>query len=140
VGCIVDADNEVDEGHEDNNTADAQTRLTVLATVPDVVGMMESQAASAITSAGLTVGTKWYGKSDTVPAGYVMGQHPAAGATVTPGSAVELTISTGPSQVTVPQRGRQDSGRGSVGDHLCRACRRDRYPGLQQHRAPGQRD
>ena len=76
-----------------------------MVTVPNVVGMTESQGVSAITSAGLTAGTKWYGQSDTVPAGTVKGQSPAAGTSATFGSAVEITISTGPSaapQVTVP--------------------------------------
>jgi hypothetical protein len=59
-------------------------------TVPNVMGMTESQAASAITSAGLTVGTKWYGESDTVPAGYVMGQDPAAGTPIAPGSELDF--------------------------------------------------
>jgi hypothetical protein len=49
--------------------------------------------------------TKWHGESDTVPAGCVAGQNPAAGMVVASGSAVVLTISTGPSgptQVQVP--------------------------------------
>ena len=73
--------------------------------VPNVVGMATGAAESAILSAGLAVGTKWYTASDTVPAEHVIGQDPAAGTAVSPGSAVVLTISTGPSepgQVQVP--------------------------------------
>ncbi len=73
--------------------------------VPNVVGMSESQAGSTLTSAGLTVGTKSYVESDTVPAGSVISQNPVAGRQVPSGSAVGLTISTGPAtspKVTVP--------------------------------------
>ena len=64
--------------------------------VPDVVGMSEAEATSAITSAGLAVGTVDYEHSDTVPEGYVIGQSPPAGTSVDEGSNVDLTISLGP--------------------------------------------
>ena len=76
--------------------------------VPDIVGMIESQAVSAITSAGLTVGTKWYAEIANVPAGYVMGVDPPVGTVVQPGSGVTMTISTGPAgaaNVPVPNVG-----------------------------------
>ncbi|HOQ32295.1 MAG TPA: PASTA domain-containing protein, partial [Candidatus Hydrogenedens sp.] len=65
-------------------------------TVPDVVGMSQAEAESAITGAGLTVGTISQQCSDTVPAGSVISQSPAGGEQVPPGSAVNLVISTGP--------------------------------------------
>lgn len=73
--------------------------------VPDVVGLSESEAVSAIGSAGLTVGTKQYAESDTAPAGQVTAQDPVGGTMVGPGSEVVLTISTGPepsTQIQVP--------------------------------------
>ncbi len=68
-----------------------------LITVPDVVGMTQANAQTAITGAGLAVGTITTANSDTVPAGIVISQTPFAGASVAPGSAVDLIISLGPS-------------------------------------------
>ncbi len=96
--CVLDPDDHIDESNEHNNEYMSDGYLTVLARVPNVVGMSESQAVSAITSAGLVVGTKWYTESDTVPAGSVVSQDPAGGTTATYGSAVELTLSTGSSE------------------------------------------
>ena len=70
--------------------------------VPNVVGMTQAAAQTAITSAGLTVGTITQAYSNTVPSGNVISQNPASGATVTPGSAVNLTVSKGPQPVMVP--------------------------------------
>ncbi len=71
-------------------------------TVPNVVGMTQSAASSAITGAGLTVGTVTTQSSSTVPSGQVISQNPAAGASVASGSAVNLVVSSGPANVTVP--------------------------------------
>jgi len=71
-------------------------------TVPNVVGSTQAAATTAITGAGLTVGTTTQASSSTVAAGNVISQSPAAGASVASGSAVNLTISTGPAQVQVP--------------------------------------
>jgi len=73
-----------------------------LVTVPNVVGQAQSAAEAAITAAGLVVGQVTEACSDSVPAGSVISQNPAAGASVQPGSAVDLVISTGPCPVTVP--------------------------------------
>jgi beta-lactam-binding protein with PASTA domain len=64
-------------------------------TVPDVVGLTQAAATSAITGAGLVVGTITQHTSATVPAGNVISQNPAAGASVDAGSSVDLVISTG---------------------------------------------
>lgn len=60
--------------------------------VPDVVGEAEADAITAITAAGLTVGTITTAPSASVPAGHVISQSPTAGTMVTPGSAVDLVI------------------------------------------------
>lgn len=70
--------------------------------VPDVVGLSQAAAESAIVAAGLTVGTVDTATSPTVPAGNVISQDPAAATAVAPGSAVDLVISAGPAQVVVP--------------------------------------
>jgi len=73
-------------------------------TVPDVTNMIQAAAQSALASVGLTVGTITQSYSDTVAAGYVIGQSPAAGTSMESGSAVSLVISLGPEpvMVTVP--------------------------------------
>ncbi|MBK8509704.1 MAG: PASTA domain-containing protein [Candidatus Competibacteraceae bacterium] len=70
--------------------------------VPNVVGLNSSAAATAISSAGLTVGNINDQASATVPSGIVISQNPAAGATVPPGTTVSLVRSSGPAPVTVP--------------------------------------
>jgi len=70
-------------------------------TVPNVVGMTEDEARTAITDAGLKVGNVTP-QPDPAPAGEVIGQDPSANSTENKGSAVDLVVSTGPSDVTVP--------------------------------------
>jgi 6-phosphogluconolactonase (cycloisomerase 2 family) len=72
------------------------------ATVPNAVGMTQAAATTAITGAGLTLGTVAMASSATVPSGSVISQNPAAAASVASGSAVNLTVSTGPAQAAVP--------------------------------------
>ncbi|MCZ6860775.1 MAG: PASTA domain-containing protein, partial [Alphaproteobacteria bacterium] len=50
---------------------------------------------------GLAVGTVGQATSDTVPAGDVIGQSPVGGTEVADGSAVGLTVSTGPAGATL---------------------------------------
>ncbi len=70
--------------------------------VPNVVGQTQSNATTAITNAGLTLGTVTQGFSADVPAGQVISQFPAAGAGAVIGSPVNLVVSTGPAPVIVP--------------------------------------
>jgi len=78
------------------------------AVVPDVVGLTQAAAMTAITAAGLYVGTVTEQCSDTVPAGSVISQNPVAGTVVTEGSTVNLVVSSGPCPVTVPDVVGQD--------------------------------
>jgi hypothetical protein len=64
--------------------------------VPNVVGDTQAAATTAITGAGLIVGTLTQATSATVAAGDVVSESPAAGTSVSSGSAVALVISTGP--------------------------------------------
>jgi beta-lactam-binding protein with PASTA domain/tRNA A-37 threonylcarbamoyl transferase component Bud32 len=70
-------------------------------TVPNLVGMTEDEARTAITDAGLNPGNVTP-QPDPAPAGEVIGQDPSANSTVNKGSTVDLVVSTGPSDVTVP--------------------------------------
>nr|MBA3614305.1 PASTA domain-containing protein [Nitrospirales bacterium] len=73
-----------------------------LITVPGVVGLPQLDAESAITGAGLTVGATTTASHASVPAGSVISQNPAAGASVAAGSPVDLVVSNGPAPVSVP--------------------------------------
>ncbi len=63
--------------------------------VPNVVGDTQAAATTAITGAGLTVGTVTTQSSTTVPSGEVISESPAAGTSVASGSAVNLVVSSG---------------------------------------------
>lgn len=63
--------------------------------VPDLAGLTQAEAEAAITTAGLVVGTVSTAPSDTVPAGDVISQSPAANTGVEVGSAVDFVVSTG---------------------------------------------
>jgi serine/threonine-protein kinase len=69
--------------------------------VPNVVGMTEGEARTAITDAGLKVGNV-SPQPDPAPAGQVIDQNPPANQTVNKGSTVDLVVSTGPEEVIVP--------------------------------------
>ncbi len=68
--------------------------------VPNVVGLGQAAAESAITGAGLTVGNITQQNSSSVPVGDVISQNPIGGTQVTPGSAVDLVVSLGPAVST----------------------------------------
>jgi hypothetical protein len=70
--------------------------------VPNVVGLTQTAATSAITGANLTLGAVTTSPSATVPAGSVISQSPTAGTQVTTGSAVALVVSAGPLMIAVP--------------------------------------
>ena len=69
--------------------------------VPDVTGLAQAAATSAITKLGLTDSVTTQ-TSATVTSGSVISQTPAAGTSVAAGSSVSLVISSGPAAVTVP--------------------------------------
>jgi hypothetical protein len=68
--------------------------------VPNVIGLTEGDANSAIAAAGLIVEATTYEYNDTVTAGYVISQNPAASTTVPLYSSVDLVVSQG--QPVVP--------------------------------------
>jgi hypothetical protein len=59
--------------------------------VPNIVGLVESAAETALTNVGLTVGTQTYEWHNSVDC-EVLGQNPASGTFVPPGSAVSMNI------------------------------------------------
>ncbi|MDQ1742201.1 MAG: eukaryotic-like serine/threonine-protein kinase [Pseudonocardiales bacterium] len=70
--------------------------------VPDVVNRSQDDANSALTGAGFKVDVR-QDYSDTVPAGTVISQDPAARSSVAKFSTVNLVVSQGPKLVTLPQ-------------------------------------
>ena len=63
--------------------------------VPSVVDQTQAAATTALTAAGLSVGTVTQQSSSTVASGYVISESPAAGTNSASGSAVNLVVSTG---------------------------------------------
>jgi beta-lactam-binding protein with PASTA domain len=70
--------------------------------VPNVEGLTQAAATTAITGAKLKVGSITQQASNTVPTGNVISQEPASGSSVAEGSPVKLVISSGPQIATVP--------------------------------------
>lgn len=86
----------VDDGVVDSDPDTAA--ITVRIEVPDVVGQTRAQAESILAAVDLVASiTTEY--SDTVPAGTVIQQSPAAGATVVAGTVVDLLVSLGPAAI-----------------------------------------
>src|ERR1700732_1125954 len=73
-----------------------------MVTVPNVEGLPQDAATTAITAVKLTGGTVTQQSSNTVATGNVISQDPASGSSVAQGSPVNLVISSGPQMVTVP--------------------------------------
>ncbi len=77
--------------------------------VPNLVGIFNAQgAAEALAAEGLVLGEVSEAPNDTIFAGVVSEQNPAAGEEVEPGTSVNVTVSTGPAQAapapaSVPQ-------------------------------------
>ena len=71
-------------------------------TVPDVRGQTVADAANALGQAGLSVGTQTQAPSDSIPQGSVIDTNPSPNARVQAGSKVNLTVSSGPNNVAVP--------------------------------------
>jgi uncharacterized protein (TIGR03437 family) len=71
-------------------------------TVPNVVGLTQAAATTAIQNAGLSVGAVTTQSSATLPAGRVIGQNPGAASQLPQGSSVSLVVSSGQPAVTVP--------------------------------------
>jgi hypothetical protein len=71
-------------------------------TVPNVVGLTQAAAGTAITGTGLMLGTVSTAHSSIVPSGNVIASNPAAGTQVSPGSAVRLLVSNGQAPPPTP--------------------------------------
>jgi len=63
--------------------------------VPNLKGLSLSEAENKITTQGLTIGNITYQCSDLIPEGFVAGQDPDVGQQSSPGTPVNLVVSTG---------------------------------------------
>jgi eukaryotic-like serine/threonine-protein kinase len=70
--------------------------------VPEVTGLTQAQAEAAIREAGLTVGDVTQAASDAVEEGLVISQSPEARTQIDVESPVDIQVSTGPDEATVP--------------------------------------
>jgi serine/threonine-protein kinase len=77
-------------------------------TVPSVIGRSEDAARAALADRRLVVGTVTEEPSNTRPAGTVIASDPAGGEQVAVGSKVNLTVSSGPEKVAVPDETNRD--------------------------------
>ncbi len=85
-----------------STTSSTTSTTSATVAVPSLVLDTVSEAASALSSAGLSLGSQTNEPSNTVGAGLVISSSPAAGPQVNPGSSVSITVSSGPSSLTVP--------------------------------------
>ena len=77
-------------------------------TVPKITGLSLTDATTLLQQHGLQIGDQPIEKNDIAEAGTVIIQDPAAGATATAGSSVNVTVSKGPKDVLVPDLTGQD--------------------------------
>ncbi len=70
-------------------------------TVSALIGAQEDTAAATLSAVYLYVGSTYY-QASAEPAGEIIGQTPSSGASVAPGTAVDITVSSGSGVVPVP--------------------------------------
>jgi serine/threonine-protein kinase len=70
--------------------------------VPDLVGKPLSAARKAVAALGLSLSIAQQMESDTIPANTIASQDPPPTSTAAPNSTVNVTVSTGPSTIAVP--------------------------------------
>jgi serine/threonine-protein kinase len=70
--------------------------------VPNVIGISQAEAETAIQQAGLTVGTVTTRPDNDAPAGEVIEQAPLSGVEQPPGTAIDLVVSDGPEEFELP--------------------------------------
>jgi len=91
-----ESEKETKKTEESSSLSDKQTY------VPDVVGKTEEEAESILNKASLGFKVGKREASNTVPKGSVIKQSKEAGSVVDKNSKIEVTISEGPKEVTVP--------------------------------------
>lgn len=80
----------------------ATATQNILSAVPNLAGLTQEAAATALLNADLAMGLVSSQPNATVAVGNIVSQNPASGTSVASGSVVGIVISTGPQQVAVP--------------------------------------
>ncbi len=101
-GTIYEQDPEAESRASEGDTVDVVVNGTESVEVPDLVGMTEAQAATAISEAGLKLGETKREFNDEVESGTVYEQSPAASSEVPPETEVTITVSKGTETASVP--------------------------------------
>lgn len=99
AGSTASSDGTSSTGSTTSSTTTTTTNSKVK--VPSVVGKDENAAKSAITAAGLTVGTVSEASSDTVESGLVISQSPSANSETESTGKVNIVLSSGPNKKKV---------------------------------------
>jgi RHS repeat-associated protein len=100
--CEGDFDGDGDVDEDDRVVFEANFgRTDGPRAVPNVIGLEQTAAELAITSAALTVGNIATDYSDTIPAGRVLNQSPEEGVLVVQGASVSLVVCMGVAPPTV---------------------------------------
>lgn len=99
AGSTASSDGTSSTGSTTSSTTTTTTNSKVK--VPSVVGKDENAAKSAITAAGLTVGTVSEASSDTIESGLVISQSPSANSETESGGKVNIVLSSGPNKKKV---------------------------------------
>ena len=99
AGSTASSDGTSSTGSTTSGTTTTTTNSKV--TGPSVVGKDENAAKSAITAAGLTVGTVSEASSDTVESGLVISQSPSANSETESNGKVNIVLSSGPNKKKV---------------------------------------
>lgn len=124
--------------NEGSNASAASATLTVqsAAAVPNLVGLSQAQAATALQTVGLVLGAIAHAPGPAgVPFNAVFAQTPVAGTSVASGGSVAITLSTGPgkaSNLTAPLTsvpGFVDPSQLSIASALERVCALLQSPG-----------
>ena len=100
--ATVSGGGEFNGGNDNADDATTIIPVVVQVAVPDVVGLTQAVADTAITNANLVLGTLSTASSSSVPSGNVISESPSAGTQVNSGSAVSLVVSSGPAPILVP--------------------------------------
>lgn len=99
IRTTPDAQEQIAKGDEVKLVVSLGPRM---ATVPNVVGISQTDAEAALKDEGFTVGKTDPVYDDTVPAGEVMSTSPMADESVRHDTAVDLVVSQGPRPIKIP--------------------------------------
>jgi beta-lactam-binding protein with PASTA domain/tRNA A-37 threonylcarbamoyl transferase component Bud32 len=99
----------IDQDPRGGRTAEVGSTVTITVgvgpetvEVPDLSNRTVEEARRALEAADLSLGRQTRESSSRVPAGRVVSQNPSAGSNARSGSSVDITVSSGPNQLPVP--------------------------------------